>query len=370
MRPQYIVGIIIGLLLVYLGFMGAEGIGLSWSNASGLPSIEPFNDLGGWAVNYNGGGLEPIINPAGQLELHAGAPPPGGSAGGTDDRSAIRSTSAPGVAMSAATTLTITFRVMVDSWGSGGRLNLQLYTTSWYQIFDVYQSRIAQKGVSLGSYAGDNQWHNYSFSVTPNSKTDVFFDSTKVGTSMVFDPGVAAYYAGISIDAWDSMLCHVDTADVEPYLFGGGVTPPPGGYAAVTITVTGQGTTIPAAGTYSATYKVGDSLSIQATPGSGWSLKIMKRNGADWTSANPGGFVNLAAAENIEVVFVQGAPPDGGGINLGNFTGIIVNILNNGQVRQIEMVVGGLTTLITGIMFILPGKKYYPPPPPQPRYYQ
>jgi len=76
------------------------------------------------------------------------------------------------------------------------------------------------------------------------------------------------------------------------------------GPATVTITVTGQGTTNPAAGVHTE-YNVGDTLNITATATIGWQYQKMRRNGVDWTTANPGEFLNLAATENIEVIFIQ-----------------------------------------------------------------
>lgn len=75
--------------------------------------------------------------------------------------------------------------------------------------------------------------------------------------------------------------------------------------ANVTITVMGQGTTNPALGNYVNIYNIGSSLYITATPTTGWQYQKMRRNGIDHTTANPGEFLNLAATENIEVVFTQ-----------------------------------------------------------------
>jgi hypothetical protein len=102
----------------------------------------------------------------------------------------------------------------------------------------------------------------------------------------------------------------------------------------ITITPTGSGTTTPAEGNHPSTYLVGDDLWITANQASGWQFSVMNRNGSPWTGSNPGGFLNLAATENIEVVFVQStAPPnDGGGfdphilIGVGAVAGVAVVI--------------------------------------------
>jgi hypothetical protein len=79
----------------------------------------------------------------------------------------------------------------------------------------------------------------------------------------------------------------------------------PTAYSDVTITVTGQGTTTPAAGNYPNTYLQIATLDISATPASGWTYQKMQRNGADWTGANPGEFLNLGITENINVIFTE-----------------------------------------------------------------
>lgn len=84
-------------------------------------------------------------------------------------------------------------------------------------------------------------------------------------------------------------------------------TPPSPAYSNLTITVQGQGTTGPSAGNYPNTSLKGDNLAVIATPSAGWLYSKMQRNGVDWTTANPGQFLNLSATENIEVIFVQSA---------------------------------------------------------------
>lgn len=74
----------------------------------------------------------------------------------------------------------------------------------------------------------------------------------------------------------------------------------------VTIAVVGNGTTDPVPGTHK--YPYGSTLYVTARPDAGSKLRIMRRNGVDWTSSNPGEFLNLRGTEKIEVVFEQ-APP-------------------------------------------------------------
>lgn len=88
-------------------------------------------------------------------------------------------------------------------------------------------------------------------------------------------------------------------------------------YSDVTLTVEGEGSTEPPAGSYPSTYPLGSTLYVQASPGPGWVYDHMNRNGQNWTSSNPGEFLNLQASELIEVVFVQSgaAPTPGAGID-------------------------------------------------------
>lgn len=76
------------------------------------------------------------------------------------------------------------------------------------------------------------------------------------------------------------------------------------GKSSVTIVVTGNGDTIPTPGTHT-DYDIGSILYVSPTPATGWRYLKMIRNGIDWTTANPGEFLNLAATEVIEVVFEE-----------------------------------------------------------------
>jgi hypothetical protein len=79
-------------------------------------------------------------------------------------------------------------------------------------------------------------------------------------------------------------------------------TSTPSSYSDVTITVTGQGTTVPAAGNYPNTFLEGTDLSILPIPESGWHFAKFKRNGVELTNE----ISNLATTENIEVIFEIG----------------------------------------------------------------
>ena len=79
-------------------------------------------------------------------------------------------------------------------------------------------------------------------------------------------------------------------------------------YSDVTISVSGQGTTSPAAGHYPSTYLVGGSLTITTVPASGWAFDYMTRNGytAPTLTLN-----SLGASEYIVVYFKTGPSTTG-----------------------------------------------------------
>lgn len=103
-------------------------------------------------------------------------------------------------------------------------------------------------------------------------------------------------------------ITNLGVTEIIHVYFAQSITPP--SYSNVTITIVGQGTTIPEATNYPNVYLEGTDLAIQVAANSGWQYVKMTRNGVDWTGANPGEFLNLAAIENIEVIL---APAENGG---------------------------------------------------------
>jgi hypothetical protein len=79
-------------------------------------------------------------------------------------------------------------------------------------------------------------------------------------------------------------------------------------YSDVTISITGQGTTSPAAGHYPNTYLVGGSLTITPIPASGWAFDYMTRNGVTASSMM---LTSLGASEYIVVYFKTGSATTG-----------------------------------------------------------
>jgi len=87
------------------------------------------------------------------------------------------------------------------------------------------------------------------------------------------------------------------------------VPPPPPRYVNITITVEGQGSTVPQAGNHPDTWMITENLYVTAYPSPGWRYDRMKRNGVEWTRDNPGELLNLGESELIEVVFVKEEEP-------------------------------------------------------------
>lgn len=130
--------------------------------------------------------------------------------------------------------------------------------------------------------------------------------STDTGVFTILEPSSCTWnweaMAWYLVESWSFSLG--STAlwhHVETWTFNLNATQ----YANVTITITGGGTTDPSAGNYVHTWLLGSDLYVTAYPSSGWVYSEMKRNGAGWTTDNPGEFLNLAETELIEVVFVE-----------------------------------------------------------------
>lgn len=172
-------------------------------------------------------------------------------------------------------------------------------------VKDTLNNPIISASVSFDTPYGVTRQTDY-----PDGKA-VFFD-VYAGTYsiLVQKEGYVTYQGNITVAVGQQVF----TVQLESS------TPPT--VSNVTITITGQGTTDKA----SAQYPLGSDLYITATPASGWHYVKMKRNSVDWTTANPGEFLNLAETENIECVFEEGSPPPGSSILILAVIGSIIGI--------------------------------------------
>lgn len=101
----------------------------------------------------------------------------------------------------------------------------------------------------------------------------------------------------------------------------------------VALGIEGQGTVEPTA---PVPYYVGGSLYVKAMSSPNWDFKVFKRNGVEWSGANPAEFLNLQASESIVAVFVETANGNGGD--------------GSGQVPSVNVVaVVGTVAILLGI---------------------
>ena len=200
------------------------------------------------------------------------------------------------------------FNVIYSDVGS----NRQYFAQDTSSMLDVY-------GI-FGSYDAIVAW------ITPPTVT-ITINATQGGTTIPppgphtftqgeLVTGITAYPdPGYVFESWSSDLPGVDpyANPVSLIAYNGYLTAnfsgAPPAFSNVTISVQGQGAADPAVGSYPGTWHVGEDLIVSATAEPGWRYEKMLRNGAEWTSANPGEFLNLRETENVEVIFVQEVPP-------------------------------------------------------------
>jgi hypothetical protein len=128
-----------------------------------------------------------------------------------------------------------------------------------------------------------------------------YFNSVKVYSETWAIPSTACYIVLAGFDpVGNGSTVQLDNFSMT---LSGGST-----YSAVTISVQGQGTTSPTAGQYMTSYLVGDSLTMTATPASGWAFDYMTRNGITASSMT---LTSLLAIEQIVVYFKTGSPTTG-----------------------------------------------------------
>jgi hypothetical protein len=327
MRPKYLPYIVIGIVLIYISLYGLEGFGLS---LVGDRLKEDFDTLQRWTVY----GTTATINPAGNLELT------------TSNRVDVELLSPT----SWGNQFTCEARVKIDQWGSNvEKDNIALIHCNGLNIyiFAIYQNKVM---LSLNTFpvSNDNQWHIWTWTVDRTSgEAKIYRDGTLLGTGTVFSSAdVTQTYLLLT-----SGLAHVDYWYADT-----GVKPPSptSTYSDVTILVSGQGTTVPAAGHYTTTYRVGDSLTITATPASGWAFDYMTRNGVIAPSMT---LTSLAATENIVVYFKTGSATTGTLRVFASYNGayVVASIIATGP----QTVFGSTTTSSTNpLAFIVTAGTY------------
>ena len=178
------------------------------------------------------------------------------------------------------------------------------------------QYSVATGSNSLGIYRQTSPTTVLSLYQTAGAVTmpltvKVTFSSGQIAFSLNNNQVYSEAYALSTRDLYVRLESHIDSGGpavgcYDDYIESS--TAPPPTYSDVTISVSGQGTTVPAVGHYATTYRVGDSLTITATPASGWAFDYMTRNGVTAPSMT---LTSLAATENIVVYFKTGPATTG-----------------------------------------------------------
>ena len=157
----------------------------------------------------------------------------------------------------------------------------------WTNILGTLSARGEQRRISVYGVYVDDAFFGYAY--TDSAGNYLTYASLSAGTHNIY----AVYEGDTDYQGSTSSIVVVIVA----------AAPPPPLYSAVTISVSGQGTTVPAAGAH--TYTRGIDLTINVTAAQGWRYDHLTRNGNSQQSTV---IANLAATENIVVFFVEGAP--------------------------------------------------------------
>jgi hypothetical protein len=335
---------------------------------------EDFNNLNGWLV-YQGG---QSINPAGQLQLQAPST-------GADPRSALTS---EGALLGTTNDYTLTIYMKVDDWSSSGHMSFQLYSSHLFTAFDVLKSGIQAYKGSVVPYTNNNDWHTYTIVCKSGSTWDIYVETQKLNTWSASASG--SFSQRLSLDAYSGILLHIDwitvIGEAKPPTGGGGTTTASlnvdaawydGSTKMALSDVTGFSVggvqkTVPA--TWSSLTKGSVQLVAPTSFTRGSDTYTFLKWSDESTAASRS--YDLQSDSSLTSIYGKNGGDDdgdggggGGGDIIANIMNFIKGILNNPQVQQIELIAGGLTTLICGVMFILPTKRYGQPAPAQPRYY-
>ena len=190
--------------------------------------------------------------------------------------------------------------VSASNYGQSAYPNTGTTTTT------TQPSEIWIGGIFAGGYGQSNP--TYGFTLIDGVK--IAFGSLGYLEKNAFAVGSAV--SGVTLDAvygWVGAIitlkASVNWHNVETWTIKNYGT----NFVNVTISITGSGTTSPAAGFYNTTYRRGDNLTITAYPSVGFSYCGIIRNGQLWTTSNPSVLTNLGNVgfqnESIQVLFME-----------------------------------------------------------------
>jgi len=308
LRPKYVPYIAIGIVLIYLSIYGLEGFGLAL-NPGFTDNFDDGVTSSDWKiVRLNAQGLYPTVSETGG-RLTIALP--------TSSVLVVGSyyTSAP------------------RTWTDGSSVQVTTIIGSGTPSFNLGLTATGASGDYLVGPSGSQQ---YSVAATSTSTVEIYrqtspstvvkiYETSAVAmplaVKITFSSGQIAFslnnnqvyseaYALSTRDLYVRLDSHIVSGSVavgcyDNYIESSGINT----YSHVTISVQGQGTTTnPSPGDYQTTYLVGGSLTITATPASGWAFDYMTRNGATAPSMT---LNSLAATEQVVVYFKTGPPTTG-----------------------------------------------------------
>jgi len=303
MRPKYLVGVIVGLLLVYLSLFGVSGFGLLLTGTPENLTTYTKVDSGGYlsvtsssviATNMPRSAVSYVYKDFGvahfgdfQMQFEAQC-------------TAVQlGTGVIFLCLANNIGVSVQMSTITIGFGLG-------YDASGYQF--VFGDGRVTGGSSVWQVPNPFAMYYFDLSRTGSLATLRVFTSsayTNPVATLTSAIGDRFQYLYVAQSLGVSTASATVSGKTQNLIIGGGTTP---AYSDVTISVSGQGTTVPAAGHYATTYLVGGSLTITATPASGWAFDYMTRNGAVVPSMT---LNSLAASEQVVVYFKQGSPTTG-----------------------------------------------------------
>jgi len=300
MRPKFLVGVIVGLLLVYLSIFGLSGFGLALSgpteNFTTYTEVDPGNYLSvtsqsvtatnlprsAFSYAYKDFGAAHFGDFNLQFEWQASAMQPGSAC---------------------------YILILANNIGASTEMSATTLAICENYFSGIYEFTCGDGRVSEKAWETTAPFAMYYFDLTRTGSVatlSIFTSSayTNPVTTLTCTIGDKFQYLYATQSAGQTGTVTV-SGKIQNLRIGGGTTPT---YSDVTISVSGQGTTVPAAGHYTTTYYVGGSLTITATPAAGWAFDYMTRNGVTTSSMT---LTSLGATENIVVYFKTGPATTG-----------------------------------------------------------
>jgi hypothetical protein len=349
-RPKYIIGVILGLLVVYVGIFGLQGFGLRLS-LTGTLMKQDCNDLSGWQVAM------------GNVAVGTG------TFVGTWDltSSSTRSEADLVNPVTWGTQFTVEAKIKVDNWGASdtGQTNFGLVhdETDKVYIFGLYSNRIVVSG-QFFNHVTDTGWHIWTWTVDNTlNEIKAYVDGTFLATFAT----VPITYNIMTYVILSSPNAVPTEAHVDYWYVDSGVHPPGGGGPTTgTLQIYGssQGSYVSASVTLSGTEShlgntLADGTALQWTVAAGSYSITGLYNGNPPQSTTVNGITEsswtVVAGTNYQIIlnFGGGSPPPPPTDPLAWLKALV------NQYRQPIMIFGAIVTLISGIMFVLP---YSPKP--------